>query len=80
MSKAKQLIERLCPMPVIEPKPGTEKPGTRPGTDKPGKKERTNPFRRIKINPGEEPRPKAKTVKENQSSAASIINAITGKK
>lgn len=60
MSRAKALIERMCPMPVITPEPGT-KPKTAPSPSRTAPaREKPNPFRRGKVRPGEEPRPKAR--------------------
>src|SRR4051812_32829963 len=58
MSRAKQLIEMMCPAPAVQPKPGV-KPATpaRPAPAQPTRP--NNPFRRRDIRPGEAPRPKA---------------------
>ena len=58
-SRARRLIEAMCPAPAVEPKPGV-KPGTRPSAPPPKRREHPDPFRRREIRPGEEPRPKAR--------------------
>lgn len=62
MSRAKRLIEYMCPAPAVEPKPGV-KPAV-PGrpAPKPAPRPNSNPFRRRDIRPGEEPRPKARAM------------------
>jgi hypothetical protein len=66
MSRAKALIEYMCPAPAVEPKPGS-KPATAPGRPAPTPaRPSTNPFRRRDIRPGEEPRPKAAAMESLQ--------------
>ena len=67
MSRAKALIEFMCPAPAVEPKPGV-KPATAPGRPTPGPaRPSTNPFRRREIRPGEAPRPKAAAARPMES-------------
>jgi hypothetical protein len=67
MSRAKALIEYMCPAPAVEPKPGV-KPATAPGRPAPAPaRPSTNPFRRRDIRPGEAPRPKAAMAQPTES-------------
>lgn len=69
MSRAKRLIEYMCPAPAVEPKPGVKPAAPGRPAPKPAPRPSQNPFRRRDIRPGEEPRPKARGAMESLQEA-----------
>jgi hypothetical protein len=81
MSRAKQLIEMMCPAPAVEPKPGVKPAAPGRTAPRPAQPSRPNPFRRREIRPGEAPRPKAamESILEGAAKKAGLKQPAEGK-